>query len=846
MLKKAVTQEEYDAFQRILEAHINKWSKFLKVKRSSLKIELKESIDLMHLLLAYNLPGLPGYIEGGDVPGTDIHSLINREPLMRKYFPFSVKQGLVNKFLTRENIFFSFSTLSLFYNKPVFLFFTSGTNEKKIEIFETKIRTILEWFKSVTGIKFEYIIIDTKTGKNLKSSFENPYPVFRKDVFLFFLLTDFIPMGIPFFLYLKLGIKQEEIHFSWKNRLGTLEFEKKFFFSDIFSKIPTSFEPDFFAIFMEWMFRKHNNLAESFIFTSIISLEEKNNGIIWKNIELNWEKLELFTCPIIFFYLMFIKNKQKLQYPQQLIDIFQKIFYLTIREKKEAISSNFSNLLEEESFLSLQNYISEPFYYEISQIQQIEKEENAVLNSLKEIIEQLYDSKNSVVKIFAKEISKTFNLENRFVKQYFYPVKISRIKYDKVLVIYRAGLEKPWELLLESDSLNHKELIYRASSIEEIFLFAIINEIHRTNGIHFENVTMNITMKADKLWNNIETWIESNEKVFLGINYSIEKTALNDKFYMLSTVSDVLNVDKSSDSLVSELTLFIKSSKKYYIEAVCFSEKYSMSHFLSVIYDNFVNFEDFRLSMCHDRFYRPILMTIEMLLQNRKKFPLVLRENGKFNLILKHQVNSFNTFYELLEKTSQLNLTDFSVVKVSGELPIYEKISEVKRTEGVDVFYSGKRENSILLFVAGVFAGGYLISSEENIDEYLISIFRFVNSIILKQRTLSIKIYKFEDSWSNSGKFIEATNNIEFKSMTNKYDISALEIMDNGSIMFSLNKKKYYAENIEKLKEKLQKETIEKFPNFVDFCNNYPQEKYTIKEIVTIKVKIDKLLRGLK
>jgi len=151
-----------------------------------------------------------------------------------------------------------------------------------------------------------------------------------------------------------------------------------------------------------------------------------------------------------------------------------------------------------------------------------------------------------------------------------------------------------------------------------------------------------------------------------------------------------------------------------------------------------------------------------------------------------------------------------------------------------------------LLFVAGVFAGGYLISSEENIDEYLISIFRFVNSIILKQRTLSIKIYKFEDSWSNSGKFIEATNNIEFKSMTNKYDISALEIMDNGSIMFSLNKKKYYAENIEKLKEKLQKETIEKFPNFVDFCNNYPQEKYTIKEIVTIKVKIDKLLRGLK
>jgi len=106
MFDTPVTHEKLESLRTRLSAYVSNWDALVNARRKMAGDDIREACDLMHLLLCYNLPGLPGYLQGADVPGMDIHSLKNRELLMGRYFPFAVKQGLSQKVLPRENIFF--------------------------------------------------------------------------------------------------------------------------------------------------------------------------------------------------------------------------------------------------------------------------------------------------------------------------------------------------------------------------------------------------------------------------------------------------------------------------------------------------------------------------------------------------------------------------------------------------------------------------------------------------------------------------------------------------------------------------------------------------------------------
>jgi len=71
--------------------------------------------------------------------------------------------------------------------------------------------------------------------------------------------------------------------------------------------------------------------------------------------------------------------------------------------------------------------------------------------------------------------------------------------------MHRDGVEKDWEISLQSNSTVHSP--YRAQSIEELLLFLVLNGIDREKGVVLKNTGTHIRTKMVKLAKSIESWI---------------------------------------------------------------------------------------------------------------------------------------------------------------------------------------------------------------------------------------------------------------------------------------------------------------------------------------------------
>lgn len=844
MFRTPVTVVESDVFKAGLDGQLEKWERFVGIRRRAAGEDLSEAADLLHLLLAYNLPGLPGYVMGSEIPGTDIHSLRRRETLMGKYFPFSVKQGLINKFMARENIFFKFAALSTYYEKPVFVFFLNKSrNDKSIEHYSEKIKAIFDWLKIIFHKKFDYIFVDISTGEVVKNSDNFNYPRFTRDVFEFFLLTDFMPLGIPYFFCKNDEIRLSEMDSSWRYVINQTMYDRKYFATDIFLDLPLPANDYFLKFFIEWSMLKGSwALMDAMICSSLIFHESCSGGTIYAYMEKYYNYLELFYDPTVFLYIV---CHQAINWPSS--EVFQKCFYLTLREKRTVISAGIENILSDENLKHLSAYLYEPAYYSLNQFRNITVHEKRIKDEIRQSILGLREGNCLPAFHYTKRIEERYNIEGRFMEKIDYPVSFSSINYSSIVVNYREGLEKEWELELISEEDLITEVVFRAQSIEEIFLYAIMNGIEWKKRAQFRNVSQNISTKTEKLWSNIESWHKSDkEQVFIGINY-VDEIPKKQGYPFLSQGEDLQNQGDMPE-LIREISIFIKESEHGLVKAFSFRGSDSLPSMVSKLSSPMNSSDEFRLSLCYDAFYRPILNRIENLLKQSKTLPFIMKESRRFNMVTEKGVTHYGSFAALLKSMGVRNRSGFTIDRGNKSLVPYSAMSALVRSDKASVFYLGRDYREIFVFYAGIYAGGYTLEKNDNPKEYLISLFTFLNSLLIFMKIdFPVDIYTFKNVENeDENSFANITSSIEFESLSDKRALSILELKKDLLIKVLLGQDEVASKSLRTVITELAKKRAggsTERKNIIDYCTEFPIGKYTPVTMMRIKLLIEKALK---
>jgi len=841
MFNSPTTHTNIDSFKFYLDQYLTGWRGFLSIRRKMFIDEVREGTDLMHLLLSYNLSGLPGFVQGVEIPGTDIHSLPNRDKVMGRYFPFAIKQGIVNKFLSRERRFAKIVTLSMFHGEPVFLIFVDLKDEKKLILYENKVREICNWLKIVLGKQFYYQFIDVNKGTPIANSSPYEYPVFRKDVFLFFLMMDFLPLGIPYFFYKREGLKLNEVDSSWARTLSQISYENSFYTTDIFGRLPMNLNESFLKFFIDWVFAKGTNtLMETLVYTFIIKIETFKKGSVFTFIDENFSNLELFFHPSIFFYIMF---REKVS-DNEIMSVTDRAFYITLRQKKRFIFAGIEKILNLERFSFLSDYLEEPQYYSVREYRKIIVDEQIIRDTLLEYTNQLRKVNEKIANLYARKIESKYNLHLKYIKKLTYPINFSYIDYASIVIIHREGVENEWELQITSDD-HTKETVYRCNSIEEIFLFSIVNGIEWKKGVILKNIGAHIRTKAEKLWSSIDSWLKNDEKVFIGINYFAKENKDQDNYYFLSSVEDILNMGEENRSLVNELSVFLKNREYSQISTFAFKGINNISHLLSTVIDNIGEYEDnYRISLCYDIMYRPILDKIEKILKKDAKSPFIMRENGNFNLITFTEVRSFPTFQQLLHESRRIGFTGFNMDPTSKGIQPYVTMTRYKTFDKTQIFFLGTEFKEIVVFYNGLFVDGYIIKKKESAKDYLISIFTFINSLaVFTKKEIEFDILAYKQKDNGEGFFQDVKSNIEYESLSQKKSSTGFGIDSEKNYNLKVGRVKYDATRIKDLIYDVSFNNQEAKKVLIDYCNSFPFGKYTPLHMLKLKFFIEKKLK---
>ncbi|MFO7735196.1 MAG: hypothetical protein R6W70_03150 [bacterium] len=842
MLKVAVEQANYDILKEELELWKSCWSDLQSVRKCSLPQKYGKMLDLMHLLLAYNVPGLPGYVPQGDVPGTDIHSLHQREVLMRKHFPFSEKRGLVNRFLKREKPFFKMVALSLNYPKPLFFFMLDKKEgESKLDVFREKISSITDWFKILFKTEVSYVFTDLRNGRAFFQKDDYDFPVFTKDIFLFCYLTDFITAGIPYFLYSERGLRYDEIHKSWKPQLKRLTSEIKFFFTDLNSQLPSGNTETIFMVVLKW-FKKHGirTLSESFIATSLILMELEHPGFFRDNLrELKNEHTLFYTPSLFFFHLMnehYDYEKNKLDR-----DSVERMFYLSLREKPAVTNEGMERILSNDKLKSLEKYCEEPLFYTPGEFKKLNSSHRYFLNVLYENVNELSKYNIPEIKEICNRLRKKYDFEGNYITDYNLFGGLSRLRYENIKIIYREGLEKEWELLLETGS--ESDIFYRGRSLEEILLFMILNKISWPRGISIENVSTSVISETERLRKGIEQWLKSDEIIFISLNYS-ERTGQPDFLYNADLIDNIKNREKKQiePEIRGESTVFIKAALTGQISTHHFSGNNIVSCILSLLASRQFGADELRVMQIKGSSYRPVAINFDQIVINSPKPPLVFCENTKINLITDEEVYPCDTIYEVFKISGDLKLKNLSFVEISDEINLFAEIYEKISGRGVEIF-NIRKNRTILVFLNGIFTDSFEVENNKDAKDLMTSFFSFTESISVNtEKDIDVKTMEVVWKSKNTAEIKDTTSVNEFDSTKKRGRVSKLHVFNDRTFILSFSdESKVSAATVEELMTSAER--IENPPDrVINYCAGELRNTYSPEELIKIKIKIEKQL----
>ncbi len=844
MLVSPVSMVSMESFRTKLgEFQIN-WDAFISARRKVVGEDVREAIDLMHLLLCYNLPGLPGFIQGADVPGTDIHSLRGKDHLMGKYFPFAVKQGFLTRSLSRENIFFKFAAFSTYFDDSAFLFFVDDLEkpENLIDLFEKKIKAITDWMRVIFRRKFDFFIVSASKGIAIRNSTDSDkfFPQFRKDIFSFFLFTDFIPLGFHYFVCRKDGLKIKSMHPSWKGTLNKLSEERVFAITDITAFLPEPDNTTFLSFFIEWILsQKEISLGEALSLSIVVFSEHIAEGMISKRID------EKFNTPMCFYFSpTFFYTLALSVIDENFKDAMDRIFYFSVREKRHITMLGIQNYIETGGIKHLEKYLSEPSTCHINEYRRIVRDEQVVKDKLLAIINDLKETLNPSCRHFAKKIEEQFNLEKKYFSIISYPLSFPHLEYSFISIVFRKGLEHEWELNLVDD-MENVQTVFRGSSFEELFLFIVLNKIAWKKGARFSGVPVNISSKAQKLFSSVDSWYSSDEKIFIGINYLEEEIQKNDYFF-ISSIEDILNTGEKQRSVIKKLTLFIKSESYGYVSNYSFAGECPVSEMISKTAGRKHSSNDsFRFSICQDTFMRPVQSKIESYYKKEIVLPYIIKENNKFSLIQENSVLIFDTMTELLEETGKRKLKKFSMDAAGLPLLPYQRMFEAKSESRTQVFYLGPETKEIDIFYKGIYSGSYTALGREKLKDALLSIYSFNSSLslILKEES-DFDMFAYKPEGDKKDSFTDIRPMVEFESQVSKKNGLGFEMGNDNVLKLIYRGDEVSASSVDELAHSFFKRYPGTVQN-IDYCRQFPVAAIDASNIFKLKFAVEKKLAAL-
>lgn len=698
-----------------------------------------------------------------------------------------------------------------------------------MDIYEDKVRSILDWMRVIFHKRFDYAFVDLRSGEIVRSSSERPYPGFRRDTFTFLLMNHFIPLGLPYLFFRYEGYRFSTIGNAWQEKIKRFAFDGCFFYTDIYAFLKTPDHDAFTRFLMDHFMRNEDgSLMESLLHLFILTREASEPGSFYRRMDESILTPELFYSPLIPAYLMLREEIEG-----ELLDVVDRCFYLTMREERLSATVGMDRIVSLEKLSHLEPLLEEPFFYTLEEYRKSLSQESRLKRVMTELIGALRETRDPFLYRFSRREEERFNLENSYLERLFHPVRFSSFEYETVIVTRREGVEREWELALSDERRGKTETVYRCDSIEETFLFAVVNGIDWKKGVKFVTAPGRVTSRASKLWNNIESWYNSDETVFIGMNYTEERKERGN-YYFISSMEDILNVGEDEESFITEMSLFVKSRDLNQIQTFNFREQAKVSPLLSMLAEQMPLSEDgYRISMCYDPYYRPVLNRIEGLLRMKIELPFIIRENGRFNLILQGEYAEYDNFTDLLDATRDRGVTRYTVDNVGEGMEPYRHMTQQRKEQRTQIFYMGPEIREIAVFFAGSYAGGYRLG-RRNFRPFMVSLFTFLNSLsVLVKKDIDFEMVSYDTTRENY--FLDVKSSIEFESLQNKKSILGMSVNEEKAITLHYRDKSYSAESVDILIDRFVNENP-RSDCLIGYCRNFKVE--SINPFTMLRMKL--------
>ncbi len=829
MFHKPYTKELGESFKAEIAAFSDSFGRYIKAKKKQYGENYVEAAEIVSLLLAHNIPGVPGYINGDELPGTDILSLKNSDSLMAKHFPFATKQGLKDRFVRRNETMFLYGAFTKRKELDYVILFTEYDDDRIIKQAEQKLKIILEWIRIVKGIALGYEIILVQTGKTIASS-SGTVSLYTREIFVFSLFNDFFPLSSYYILSGELLESYKNKHHSWNY---VIEREKNLFpmsLCNILEKLPTLGKAVFFKSFTETAkISSQPEIMNALIYLYMAEREHKEPFYIYKKM-LSYvnRPSETLNIPVVFY------DDFKSSFPET--ELYDEAFYLTIRKEKHLSKETLTTLFSKFELDFMEKFYTLPSIFPSSQYKELIKKETTIINTILSYSKNLESSKLKEAFIFSKKTKAVFNLDLTKTSGILYPVNFSQMEYTESQITFRSGIDLGWELSI-IDEKSEEIFIARKRSLCELLTFATINGISKTRGFSLKNVGRVLASKTTRLWEMIESWFKSDEQIFMAINYVQSE---NHKDETNTSITDIYDTKSKKENIIKEISLIGKTKYQSILYMSCFKSSTPVSETVWGLISSGINFSGkHRISVFYETWQEPVSSKMEKILEQHPKAPFIMKENESIAVIEKEKFNIFNSIGETLRYLSENSINTPNIELSSEETVVLSKINEFRKNSKHTFFITTFKEREVILFHKEKFAASVRIGNDIDTEIYLASLISFINSISVMQESridFSIIMLSKDGSFRNISQIIESKASGTPSNLVELYPGYKKNVLDN-------KKAKGIGENITELAKNYLQNGGMKYP--VTMCNSYPLEIYTETDVLALKLDIDNALLNM-